>query len=120
MTEDGGVGMGFLQTLQQAAQCALLCRGARVLGVAVRVQTAFVAYSQRMLVIASGMCSGQLFVACLGDGAVAFHVVVVAGEAEAVLVAAYQVHQREAPVLASSRAVDDDEFDGSHRLRVEG
>jgi len=52
------------------------------------VKSTLVAYAERVLVIASGMGADELFVACLISCAVAGDVVVIAGESEAVLLAA--------------------------------
>ena len=114
MAYDAGPGVLRLESLQQSQQGALLARRAGVLRLSVAVQSAFVADAQRVLVVAAGVGTDELFVACLGDGAVARDVVVVASEAEAVAMVADELRQRVAAVLARGRAMNDDEIYVSH------
>ena len=114
----GGVGVLALQPVYQFTKCAALGGGARVAGLAVAVQSALVADAQRVLVVAGDVGAGQLFVACLGDGAVARDVVVVAGEAEAVAMVADELRQRVAAVFARGRAVNDDKIYFSHSILI--
>lgn len=83
MAHDTGIWMLGLQTLQQVDQFPLLGLGAGVADIALRIQSAFVAHAQGVLVVAHGMGAYQLFVARLVDHAVTGYVVVIAGKAEA-------------------------------------
>ena len=76
MAEDAGIGMGFLQTAEQAQQGALLARCAGVSGVAMFVEATFIADAERVLVVAYGVGTDQLLVARLVGPAVAGDVVV--------------------------------------------
>ena len=71
MAEDAGIGMGLLQTTEQAKQGAFLAGRAGVGGIAVLVEAPFVADAERVLVVAYGMGAHQLFVARLVGPAVA-------------------------------------------------
>jgi len=88
MAEDAGIGVGLLQATEQAQQGAFLAGCASVGGVAVLVVATFVAYAERMLVVAHGVGTDQLFVARLVGPAVACDVVVVARKSEAIRVTA--------------------------------
>jgi hypothetical protein len=114
MAYDAGLGVVALQATEQAEQRLLLCRGARVGGLAAGVEPAFVAYAYGVGVVASGVGSGQLQVSGLGDVAVAGHVVVIAGEAEALLVVANEGRDRVGAVAAGGRAVDYDQIYAAH------
>jgi len=115
VTEDAGLRIFPLQLFQQPLQGGLLLRRTRVGGFAVGCQPALVAHADAVLVVAPGVGTGELFVARLVRGAVLGDVPVVAGEAEAGIVAGDQVLQREPPVAARSAAVDNDEFNVSHK-----
>ena len=82
MAEDAGIGVGLLQATEQAQQGAFLAGCAGVGGVAVLVEASFVADAERMLVVAHGVGTDQLFVARLVGPAVAGDVVVIARESE--------------------------------------
>ena len=60
------------------------------------------------------MSTYELLVTCLGDGAVACDVVVVAREPEAVGVVADQLHHAIAPIATGGRAVHYDQIDIPH------
>ena len=89
-----------------------MCAG--VGGIPFLVEASLVAYAQRMAVIATGVGTDELFVAGLGDGAVACDVVVVACEPEAVRVTAYECCHGETLVAACGAAVDDDQIYATH------
>ena len=118
MTDDLGSGVLALQALYQLAQGAALGGGAGVLRTAVAVQAALIADAQRVLVVALGMCAGQLLVAGLGDGTVALDIVVVGGESEALAVVTQQLHQRIAPVLPRRRTMNNDKVDATHGFKL--
>ena len=75
MAEDAGIGMGFLQTAEQAQQGAFLAGRAGVGGIAVLVEAPFVADAERVLVVAYGVGAHQLLVARLVGPTVAGDVV---------------------------------------------
>ena len=66
------------------------------------VVASFIANTQGVTVVAFGMCANQLLMSCLVRRAVAGDVVVVAREAEAVLMAADERGHRERLVTARS------------------
>ena len=82
--------------------------GAGVLGTALGVETALVADADAVLVVVAGMGAGEVLVAGLVQLTVALNVVVVAGEAEATVVAGDERGDRERPVLAGRRTVNND------------
>ncbi len=114
IAEDAGIGMGFLQTAEQAQQGALLAGCAGVSGVAVLVEASFVADAERVLVVAYGVGAHQLFVARLVGQAVAGDVVMVARASEAVGMAADECGHRERTVAARRATVDDNHINPSH------
>ena len=114
MAEDAGIGMGLLQATEQAQQGAFLAGRAGVGGVAVLVQAPFVAYAERMLVIAHGVGAHQLLVARLVGPAVAGDVVVVAGESESFRVTADEDCHGKVLVRARGRTVDDNQINVAH------
>ena len=114
MTEDLGVGMFFLQAAQQPEQGAFLPRCAGIVGISLLVQTTFVAYAERMLVVAHGVGTDQLFVARLVGPAVACDVVVVARESEAIRVTADEGCHGKVLVRARGRTVDNNQINVPH------
>ena len=119
VAEDMSTGVLASELFQQAQQGDFLLRCAGVGGFAVRRQAALVADADAVLVVTLGVGTDELFVARLVGGAVLAHVPVVAGEAEAGIVAGDEVLQREAPVAARRAAVDNDKFYCSHRFLTE-
>ena len=114
MAEDAGIGVGFLQATEQAQQGALLAGRAGVGGIAVLIETAFVADAKRVLVVAFGMGTYQLFIACLVSPAVAGDVVVVARESEPFRVTADKGCHGKVLVRARGRTVDDNQINVPH------
>ena len=114
MAEDAGIGMGLLQATEQAQQGAFLPRCASVGSSAVLVQATFVAYAERMLIVAYGVGAHQLFVARLVGPAFACDVVVVARESEAIRVTADECCHGKASVTARGRAVNDNQINVAH------
>ena len=114
VAEDPGIGVFFLQAAQQPEQGAFLPRCAGIIGVAVLVQTTFVAYAERMLVVAHGVGTDQLFVSRLVGPAVACDVVVVARESEAIRVTADECCHGKATVTARGRTVNDNQINVPH------
>ena len=108
VTEDDGFGVIDAQRLQQGVQGGFLRCGAGVLGTALGVETSFVADADGVLVVVAGMGAGEVLVAGLIYLAVALNVVVVAGEAEAAVVAGDERGHGEWPVLAGRRTVNND------------
>ena len=82
MPHNPGIGMLALQTTEQVEKSAPLpwCTG--VGGLTTAIKAALVAHAEGVGVIATGMCTDELFVAGLVHRSVAPHVVVVAGEPE--------------------------------------
>ena len=108
VTEDDGLGVVDAERLEQGVQSGFLRCGAGVLGTALGVETSFVADADGVLVVVAGMGAGEVLVAGLIYLAVALYVVVVAGEAEAAVVAGDERGHGERPVLAGRRAVNND------------
>ena len=114
VAEDAGIGMGFLQATEQAQQGALLLRRAGVGGVAMLVEAAFVADTERMTVVANGVGTDQLLMARLVDMSVAGDVVVVTRESESFRVTADEGCHGKVLVRARGRIVDDNHINASH------
>ena len=114
MAEDAGIGMGLLQATEQAQQGAFLAGRTGVGGVAVFVETAFVADAERVLVVTYGMGAHQLFVARLVGPAVSGNVVVVARESESFRVTADEGCHGKVLVRARGRTVDDNQINVAH------
>ena len=112
-----GLGVFELQQAEQREQRVLLCRCPGVFRLALWVQSALVAYAQRMFVVALGMSTHKVLVACLVQLSVAGDVVVVAGESEAVPMAADKLLHGESPVAPRRTAVHDDHVDSSHIIQ---
>ena len=108
VTEDDGFGVIDAQRLEEGVQSGLLRCSAGVLGTALGVETALVADADAVLVVVEGMGAGEVLVARLVQLAVAFYVVVVAGEAEAAVVAGDERGDGEGFVLACRRTVNND------------
>ena len=108
VTEDDGLGVVDAERLEQGVEGGLLRCGARVLGTALGVETAFVADADAVLVVVAGVGAGEVLVTGLIYLAVALNVVVVAGEAETAVVAGDERGHGERPVLAGRRAVNND------------
>ena len=114
MAEDAGIGMGFLQVAEQAQQSTFLGFGAGVGGMAVLIETAFVADAKRVPVVAYGVGAHQLFVARLVGPTVAGDVVVVARESEPFRVTADEGCHGKVLVRARGRTVDDNQINVPH------
>ena len=108
VTEDDGFGVIDAQRLQQGMQSGFLRCGARILGMTLGVETALVADADAVLVVVEGVGAGEVLVTGLIYLAVALNVVVVAGEAEAAVVAGDERGDGERPVLAGRRTVNND------------
>ena len=78
------------------------------------VQTSLVAYAERVLVVASGVGTDELFVARLIRRSVAGDVVVIARESEAVLMTADKSGHREWAVTARRATVNHNQVNVSH------
>ena len=105
VTQDLRLGMFPFEPLEQCKERSLLFDGPGIGRFALLIQPSFIAYTQRMAVVAPGMGTDELLMTCLGDGAVACDVVVVAREPEAVGVVADQLHHAIAPIATGGRAV---------------
>ena len=108
VAEDDGLGVVDAEGLEQGVQSGFLRCGAGVLGTALGVETSFVADADTVLVVVAGVGAGEVLVAGLIYLAVALYVVVVAGEAEAAVVAGDERGDGERPVLAGRRTVNND------------
>jgi len=118
MAEDVGIRVGFLQATEQAQQGAFLAGCAGVVGFAVLVETALVADAERVLVVAYGVGTHQLFVARLVCPAVAGDVVVVAREPEPFRVTADEGCHGKVLVRARGRTVNDNQINATHDVVV--
>ena len=114
VTQDLCLGMFPFEPLEQCKERSLLFDGPGIGRFALLIQPSFVAYTQGTTVIALGMSTYELLVACLGDGAVACDVVVVACEPEAVGVVADELHHGVMPIATGGGAVHYDEIDATH------
>ena len=114
VAEDAGIGMGFLQATEQAQQGAFLAGCAGVVGIAMLIETPFIADAERVLVVAYGVGAHQLFVARLIGPAVAGDVVMVAGESEPFRVTADEGCHGKVLVRARGRTVDDNQINVAH------
>ena len=114
MAQDAGTGVLGLQFLEQIPQGTLLSVCAGIRGLSFLIESALVAYAQGIPVITHCMCSYELFVTGLGDGAVACDVVVIAGEPEAVCVVADELRHAVVLVAACGTAVHNDQIDATH------
>ena len=108
VTEDDGLGVVDAERLQQGLESGFLRCSAGVLGTALGVETALVADADAVLVVVAGVGAGEVLMAGLIYLAVALYVVVVAGEAEAAVVAGDERGDGERPVLAGRRTVNND------------
>ena len=108
VTEDDGLGVVDAKRLQQGVQSGFLRCSAGVLGTALGIETALVADADAVLVVVAGVGAGEVLVAGLVQLTVALYVVVVAGEAEAAVVAGDERGHGEWPVLAGRRTVNND------------
>ena len=108
VSQDDGLGVVDAERLEQGVQSGFLRCSAGVLGTALGVETSFVADADAVLVVVAGVGAGEVLVARLVQLAVALYVVVVAGEAEAAVVAGDERGDGERPVLAGRRAVNND------------
>ena len=114
MAEDTGIGMGFLQTTEQTQQSAFLTGRAGVVSVAVLVQSAFVADAERVLIVACGMSTHQLLVACLVGPTVSGDVVVIARESESFRVTADKCCHGKVLVRTRGRTMDHNQLNVAH------
>ena len=108
VTEDDCLGVIDAEGLQQGMEGGFLRCGTGVLGAALGVETALVADADAVLVVVAGVGAGEVLVTGLIYLAVALNVVVVAGEAEAAVVAGDERGDGERPVLAGRRTVNND------------
>ena len=114
VTQDLCLGMFPFESLEQVKQCSLLSDGPGIGCCAFLVKASFIAYTQRMAVVAPGMGTDELLMTCLGDGAVACDVVVVAREPEAIAMVADELHHGVSPIATGGGAVHNDEIDAAH------
>ena len=114
VAEDAGIGMGFLQTAEQAQQGAFLLGCAGVGGIAMLIEAPFVADAERVLVVAYGVGAHQLFVARLVGPAVTGDVVVIARESEPFRVTADEGCHGKVLARARGRTVDDNQINVPH------
>ena len=114
VAEDAGIGMGFLQAVKQTQQSAFLAGRAGVGSITVFVQAAFVADTERVLVVAGGMGAHQLLMTRLVGLAVTGDVVVVARESEPFRVTADEGCHGKVLVRARGRTVDDNQINVAH------
>ena len=114
VTQDLCLGMFPFESLEQVKKCSLLFDGPGIGCSAFLVKASFIAYTQRTAVVATGMSTNELLVSCLGNGAVACDVVVVAREPEAIAVVADELHHGISPIATGGGAVHYDEIDATH------
>ena len=114
MTEDGGIGVVFLQTAEQSDEGLLLFGRSGIGRTAVGVKTALIADADAVLVVVLGMGTDEVFMTRLVHLTITGDVIVVGGEAETGLVAGDEVSDRKRPVAARGATVDDDEVDATH------
>ena len=100
MTEDDCIGVVGLQRLQQVPHGSLLGFGPRVCGTAVGGETALLTDTDGVLVVVAGMYPRQILMACLIHLTIAGDIIVVAGEAETILMAGDERRDGERLVLA--------------------
>ena len=91
VTEDEGIGVVGLQRAEEGMEGSLLLRGAGVVRTALGGQAALIADADAVLVIVAGMCARQILVPRLVHLSVAGDIIMVAGEAEAGVVAGNEV-----------------------------
>ena len=114
VTQDLCLGMFPFESLEQVKKCSLLFDGPGIGCSAFLVKASFIAYTQRTAVVATGMSTNELLVSCLGNGAVACDVVVVAREPEAIAMVADELHHGVMPIATGGGAVHYDEIDAAH------
>ena len=114
MTENLSLWVLLLQASQQFQQSLLLCFCPCVGRLPLFVQATLVANAERMLVIALGVSTDELFMARLVSRTVASDVVVIARETEAVSMTADEGSYRERAVTARGTTMNDNEIDCSH------
>lgn len=120
VTQDLRLGMFPFEPLEQCKERSLLFDGPGIGRCTLLIEPALVAYAQRSAVVTPGMGTDELLVACLGDGAVACDVVVVACEPEAVGVVADQLHHAITPVATGGGAVHYNHVYTTHGLHTTG
>jgi hypothetical protein len=118
MAEDAGIGVGLLQATEQAQQGVFLAGCAGVVGFAVLVETALVADAERVLVVAYGMGTHQLFMSRLVHLTITGDVVVVARESEPFRVTADEGCHGKVLVRARGAAVNDYQINAAHDVVV--
>ena len=114
MTEDGGIGVVFLQTAEEGDEGLLLFGCPGIGRTALGVETSLIADANAVLVVVLGMGAGKVFMTRLVHLAITGDVIVVGGEAETGLVAGDELGDREGPVAARGATVNDDEIDATH------
>ena len=114
VSQYAGFGVVGLQRFQQVPEGGFLlgCPGVGL--VSVGCQSALVAHSQRVLVVVSGVGTGQVLGAGLVDMTVTGDVVVVAREPEAIAMVADELHHGVSPIATGGGAVHYDEIDAAH------
>ena len=114
VADDSCIGMLFLQAPKQLQQGAFLHGRAGVGRNTVFVKTAFVTDTERVLVIAFGVGTNQIFVARLISRAIARDVVVVACESESFRVTADEGCHGKVLVAARGRTVNHNQINVPH------
>ena len=118
VAEDAGIGVCGLQLFQQLQQGTFLPRCSCISRFPLLIQPPFVAHTYRMLVVAFGVGTDQLFVARLVGSSVTGDVVVVARESEAIRVTADEGCHGKATVAARGTAVNDNQIYPTHDVVV--
>jgi len=114
MAKDGGFGVCGFEAMQLFQQGLFLLRCACVGRSSELVQPTFVANTQGVLIVAYGMSTDKLFVACLIGLAVAGDVVVVTCESEAFRVTADECCHGKTTVAARGATVNYNQIDMTH------
>lgn len=114
VAEDAGIGVGLLQATEQAQQGAFLAGRAGVGGIAVLVEAPFIADAERVLVVAYGVGTHQLFMSRLVHLTITGDVVVVARESEPFRVTADKGCHGKVLVRTRGRTVDDNQINVAH------
>lgn len=109
--EDVGIGVLRMQFLQQRIECPSLGDRSRVTRLSVRVESSLVADADRTEVVVAGVDTLHTLGQDWDDFAVAAHIVVVAGLAEAGFAGVDQLLHSERTVATGGRAVDYQQFD---------
>ena len=108
MTEDGGIGIVFLQTAEEGDEGLLLLGCPGIGRTTLGVETSLIADANAVLVVVLGMGAGEVFMTRLVHLTITGDVVVVGGEAETSLVTGDEVGDRERTVAARGATVNND------------